>query len=131
MDDEKEVLSQQSLRMLRQTIPNASRFSDEDLIATSIAIGSLFQLINDVPPFLPGREQASFFTNMVACFIIGPMTAAGLLNPGAAVAYINDSQDGKQATGINTEPFINNGQAHPEDGDDDIMVFNSKKGNVN
>lgn len=128
MEDESPI-SQQSMRMMRSTIENSSQFSDEELTSASLAIGSLYSMMLEVPTFIPPREQITFFTNIVACFGMGPLINSGLLNPKAASKYLSSisSSANQKQTGI-----INQGELQQETDDDgELIVFANKKSNIN
>lgn len=90
-EDDASIVSQQSLRVLRASLQNSSRFSDDELMHAAMIIGSLYNFTADVPTFIGGKEQLSFFTNMLACFILPTMISSGFINPKAAGQYITES----------------------------------------
>ena len=113
------MISTQTLRMLRSAIENSSQYSDEELVATSVILGSLYATVPEIPTFLPQKEQMSFFTNMIACFVIGGMINSGLINPKIAPSYISDAMDEKSIPDIDTSP----------DDDDAVVVVGGKQVN--
>jgi hypothetical protein len=90
-ENKESIISMQTLRMMRNTIDNSSQYSDEELTSAGIIFGSLYATMQEVPAFLPVKEQVSFFTNLISCFVIGAMINSGIVNPHACPAYIRET----------------------------------------
>jgi hypothetical protein len=124
-DENSNVLSIQTLRLMRSTIENSSQYSDDELHASGRVLGSLFPMINEVPGFLNPKEQQSFFTNLISCFIVADMINNGFINPHAAESYLATVQTQvKQASGIG-------GQQVAEEDDDDMVIVSGNKTPIN
>jgi hypothetical protein len=90
-EDRKDTVSQQTLRMMRSSINNSSQYTDDELIYTGLIIGSLYATMQEVPTFLPIKEQVSFFTNLISCFVVSDMINCGMINPHAAPDFMLES----------------------------------------
>lgn len=121
-DSSNDRLSLQTLRVMRSAIKDAAQYTDDELIAAGVIMGSLYATMSEVPMFLSLKEQVSFFTNLISCFIVPDMINNGVMNPHMASAYL--TKRGK-------EDVPTPGPSIPgEDGDekdDDIVVFSGNK----
>jgi hypothetical protein len=114
-----DTLSTQSIRMMRASIKNSSQYSDDELTKASIILGNLYAAMTDVPTFLPVKDQISFFTNIVACFMLGSFVNSGFIDPHAASQCISEIEQ------------MGSGSSQQDDGDDEIAVITGKSGSVN
>lgn len=115
-----DVISTQTIRIMRDAINDASQFSDDDLMSCGIIMGSFYAMTGEVPGFLPMKEQVTFFSNLVSCFIIPELINHGLIDPKVAKTYI----DQKVAAGASMLPDIQN---DAQDEDDSIAVIGGGK----
>lgn len=119
MSDTSETLSVQSLRMMRASIKDSSQYSDEELTKASIILGNLYAAMTDVPTFLPMKDQISFFTNIVACFMLGSFVNSGFIDPHSAADCISEIEQ------------LGSPSAQQDGDDDEISVVTGKSGPVN
>ena len=112
MESYERMLSPQTLRMMRETIENSSQYSDAELTATGVILGSMFAGVQEVPAFLPMKEQVSYFTNMISCFMIGNLVNAGIVNPHSAPEYVKNTLEALK--GIDKDVDDGNGSDEEE-----------------
>ena len=75
------MLSPATLRVMRSAMSGERQYTDEELNACAEYMTIFFQLVNEIPVFLPEKEQISYFANVIGCFVIPSMVNSGMLNP--------------------------------------------------
>jgi hypothetical protein len=116
-----DIISQQTIRMMRSIISNSSQYTDEELSACGMVIASLYPMVSDVPSFLPQREQATFFANMVSCFMMGDLVNNGIFDPHQAKNYLD-----MISTSMNTASDFSPQDTDENEDDDTIVVMSGK-----
>lgn len=129
MSDNNERLSLQTLRVMRSAVNNAPQYSDDELVATGVIMGSLFATMSEVPMFLPMKEQVSFFTNLISCFIVPDMINSGVVNPHMAGAYL--AKRAKDEVPTPGAAMLSDESGESDDASEDIVVFSGGGKNVN
>lgn len=124
MTDDNNILSIQTLRIMRQTIENSSQYSDDELNSCGKVLGSIFPMLNDVPGFLNPKEQQSFFVNLVSCFMVADMINNGFINPHASERYLASLQaQAKQMSSASSETSI--------DDEEHTIIIGGGKNSIN
>jgi hypothetical protein len=110
---------------MRSSIKDNSLYTDDELNACVASLSIFFQMINDVPVFLPEREQLSYFANMVGCFVIPNMINSGFINPSMS-EQLSSTLEAESNIRMAANNSSSMAASQTDDGEDEFVVVNKK-----